>query len=155
MVRKAAIFCTAVAWIVCISSPTLAAGNNSTTLLGTNPYLSDGATALQFGNYSEGVRLTRLGLKAPPQWSDRSAALSNLCAGFAGTAKYDEAIEHCTSAIEINDGNWQAYNNRAIAHVGLGNVKEAQQDVDRGLELNPESTELRSVQQLVWNVPTR
>ena len=152
MVRQLVTICTAAAWIVCISSSALAAGQ-ARILLGANPYLSDGATALLYGNYSEGIRLTELGLETPPKWTDRSAALSNLCAGLAGSAEYDEAVVHCTSAIEINNGNWQAYNNRAIAHVGLGNVDQAQQDIDRGFELNPDSSELWMVQQLVWNAP--
>jgi tetratricopeptide (TPR) repeat protein len=152
MVRQVATLCTAAAWIVCMSSSSFAAGG-SRILLGANPYLSNGATALLYGDYSEGVRLTERGLESPPGWSDRSAALSNLCAGLAGNANYDEAITQCTSAIEINDDNWQAYNNRAIAHIGLGEINEAQQDINRGLKLNPDSSELLMVQQLVWNTP--
>ena len=152
MVRQIVAMSTAAAWIVCISSSALAAGE-SRILLGANPYLSNGATALLYGNYSEGIRLTELGLETPPEWSDRSAALSNLCAGLAGNGLYDEAIVHCTSAIEINDGNWQAYNNRAIAYIGVGQVNQAQQDINRGLTLNPDSSELLMVQQLVRDAP--
>ena len=151
--RSRTIFCTAAVWIVCTSSLTLAAGG-SRIVLGTEPHLSKGAIALLFGNYDEGIRLTKLGLGAPPDWSDRSGALSNLCAGFAGAAAYDQAIKHCTSAIAINESNWQAYNNRAIAFIGLGLAEEAQEDINRGLELNPESTQLLKVQQLVRNTLT-
>jgi tetratricopeptide (TPR) repeat protein len=123
--------------------------------MGSNPHLSDGATALLYGNYSEGIRLTELGLEAPPGWTDRSAALSNLCAGLAGSAEYEKAIAHCTSAIKLDRDNWQAYNNRAIAHIGLGQIGKAQQDINRGFELNPDSSELFMVQQLVEQKPSR
>jgi tetratricopeptide (TPR) repeat protein len=133
-----------------MSSSSFAAGEGR-ILLGANPHLSDGATALLYGNYSEGIRLTELGLDGPPDRADRSAALSNLCAGLAGSAEYSEAIAQCTSAIEIDDDNWQAFNNRAIAHLGMGKLGKAQKDINRGLELNPGSSELLMVQQLVKN----
>ncbi len=97
--------------IACITLPAFA-GDDNRVRLGADPQLSDGATALSIGNYGEGIRLTELGLKAPPARSDRSAAMSNLCAGFAGTQQYDLALTHCSAALEINDSNWQAYNNR-------------------------------------------
>jgi tetratricopeptide (TPR) repeat protein len=152
MVRITILLVTITAWILCTISPSLAADDDSRSRLGPNPYLVEGAEALMFGNYNEGIRLTELGLETPPDWPDRSAALSNLCAGLAGSADYAEAIASCTSAIEIDDYNWQAYNNRAIANIGLGRIGAAQQDVDRGLELNPESSELTIVQQMVWTM---
>jgi tetratricopeptide (TPR) repeat protein len=155
MMRNIGVICTTVAWIVCIGSPSFAAGETR-TLLGTNPDLASGATALMFGRFDEGIRLTKLGLKAPPEFDDRSAALSNLCAGLAGTAKYKQAITYCTRAIEIRDDNWQAYNNRAIAYLGMGRITRAQNDVNQGLELNPESAQLQQVQHLVRiNMPRR
>ena len=140
--------------IACIAAPAFATDNNR-VLLGSNPELSDGATALSIGNYSEGIRLTEIGLEAPPARSNRSAAMSNLCAGFAGTQEYHRALTHCSAALEIDDGNWQAYNNRALASFRLGDLEAAQKDIDRGLELNPESRELRGVQKLVWEASTR
>ena len=135
-------------WIACITAPAYATDNHR-VLLGSNPELSDGATALSIGNYSEGIRLTEIGLRAPPTRGDRSAAMSNLCAGFAGNQDFNRAITHCSAALEIDDSNWQAYNNRALANFGLGDLEAAQNDIDRGLALNPESRELRGVQQLV------
>ena len=140
--------------IACITLPAFA-GDDNRVRLGADPQLSDGATALSIGNYGEGIRLTELGLKAPPARSDRSAAMSNLCAGFAGTQQYDLALTHCSAALEINDSNWQAYNNRALAHFRLGDLEAAQRDIDRGLELNPKSGQLKRVQQLVQAAPTR
>ena len=140
--------------IACITAPAFA-GDNSRVLLGADPQLADGATALSIGNYGEGIRLTERGLKAPPARDNRSGAMSNLCAGFAGTQDYDRALTHCSAALEIDDSNWQAYNNRALANFRLGDLEAAQKDIDRGLELNPESRELRGVQKLVWEASTR
>ena len=131
------------------------AGDDSRVLLGSDPHLSDGATALTTGNYGEGIRLTEIGLKAPPARNNRSAAMSNLCAGFAGTREYDLALRHCTAALEIDASNWQAFNNRALAHFRLGDLAAAQQDLDRGLALNPESGQLKRVQELVQEASIR
>jgi tetratricopeptide (TPR) repeat protein len=140
--------------IVCITTPAFARDDNR-IILGADPQLSDGATALSVGNYSEGIRLTELGLKGPPARDDRSAAMSNLCAGFAGTKEYDLALTHCSAALQIDERNWQAYNNRALTHVLLGHLEAAQQDIDRGLQINPESGQLRQVQKLVRAASTR
>jgi tetratricopeptide (TPR) repeat protein len=153
MVRIAPLVAIAI-WIACITAPA-SAEDHKRMILGSDPNLSDGATALSTGNYDEGVRLTKLGLKAPPERGDRSAAMSNLCAGLAGTQKYDQALAHCRAALEIDDRNWQAYNNRALVYFRLGDLAAAQRDIDRGLALNPESGQLKRVQKLVDEAPNR
>lgn len=153
MVRISPLLSVAV-WIACITAPAYP-GEYNRVVLGSDPNLSDGATALSTGNYDEGIRLTKLGLKAPPARSNRSAAMSNLCAGFAGTQEFNLAVAHCNAALEIDDSNWQAYNNRAFAFFRLGDLAAAQKDIDRGLELNPDSGQLKSVQKLVREASIR
>ncbi len=146
---------TAVMWIACISvwiaciSSVVYASDLDRTIFGANAQLADGATALTIGNYDEGIRLTRLGLSGPPKPSRRSAALSNLCAGFDGTAQYERALAHCTAALKIDRRNWQAYNNRAIAHLGLGQLEAAEADISRAVALNPKSKQLQRARQTV------
>lgn len=142
------ITCMAVLWIACISSLVHASDMDS-VVLGVSPQLADGATALTVGNYDEGIRLTKLGLNSPRKPSQRSAALSNLCAGFDGNEQFAKAIAHCTAALEINKRNWQAYNNRAVAHLGLGELEAADADITRAVALNPKSKKLQRMQQAV------
>jgi len=142
------ITCMAVLWIACISS-LVHASDLDRTVLGVSPQLADGATALSSGNYDEGIRLTKLGLDRQPKPSQRSGALSNLCAGFDGTAQYERAIVHCTAALKIDSRNWHAYNNRAIAHLGLGQLEAAQLDITRAVALNPDSKKLQRTQRVV------
>ncbi len=142
------IACMAVLWIACISS-LVHASDSDRTVLGVSSDLADGATALTIGNYDEGIRLTRLGLNSPPDPGQRSAALSNLCAGFDGTAEFERALVQCTAALEIDASNWQAYNNRAIAYLGLGDLESAQADIIEAVALNPRSRMLQRSQQAV------
>ena len=149
MVRSA---CTAVLWIACTGTLVHTEGvraQEQVTRIGANPYLVDGAHALSIGSYDEAIRHTQRGLAEPIERTDRSAALSNLCGGFDGTGDYRRALESCDAALAIDDGNWQAYGNRAIAHLRLGQLEAARADVEHGLVLNPTSSGLLAVQKLV------
>ena len=92
----------------------------SKTTLGGNEALVAGSRALMVGNYEAGIRLTLRGLKSENSRLRRARALSNLCAGYTGTREHDKALEACNQALEINSVNWRAYNNRALALIGLG-----------------------------------
>ena len=123
--------------------------SDSTQLIGVNPQLSDGARALQLGDYAEGIRLTLEGLKTRPGQRHRASALNNLCAGYVASGQFEEAIQHCSDAIEINDRNWRMYSNRALAFLGKGQVAAAVRDTRKGLELNPDGPTLIKVRAMI------
>ena len=126
--------------------PTLAVADDlGRSVLGADPDLSQGAWALQMGQYDEGTRLTQEGLKGPIRGKDKVAALSNLCAGYVGLERFEEAITVCSLALESNPRHWRAYNNRAIAWLGMGRLQDARADVEAGLALNPDSSKLARV----------
>ncbi len=126
-----------------------AAVAGDTTLLGPNPDLVAGAEALQRGRFAEGIARTRAGLDAFVSADERASGLSNLCAGYIALRQYDVAIVHCSEALALNRGSWQAYNNRALAYLGKGMVRLARRDVRRGLALNPQAQRLLQVAALV------
>lgn len=116
----------------------------SRTVLGnTNIELSDGAHALQAGDYERGVELTLAGLDQPALERDRVAGLSNLCAGYVGLRKFELALVRCSQALELDPQNWRALNNRAAAWLGLGQPDAALQDLRRALAINPDATVLQ------------
>ena len=136
--------CTYIAVCFLAASTSLATEPTSKTVIGpANLDLAAGADALRFGDYEEGIKLTLRGLEQHPSERDRSAALSNLCAGYAATDEYDLAIEHCNDALQIDERNWHAYHNRAAANLYQGNLDEAIRDAEAGLALNPRSRKLR------------
>ena len=132
-----------------LSGPASHAEDTGTTIIGVNPNLSEGAYALEFGNYEEGIRLTLEGLRSSVRPSDRIGALSNLCAGYVGVRDYESALRYCNRALRIDEKNWHAYNNRSLAYLGLGDVKAAQRDLETGLSLNPSSKTLVEVGRLI------
>ena len=142
--------------VACLCGPTgLAAESGSNTVHGVDPGLSAGATALQLGNYEQGIRLTLAGLSKTIRPKDLVGALSNLCAGYVHTRKYDVALGYCNRALRLDSSNWHAYNNRGLANLGLGRYGEARHDVEKGLSLNPTATELHLVDVLVAKAAKR
>jgi len=113
------------------------------TVLGANESLAAGSRALQAGNYEAGIKHTLRGLQAEPARIHRARALSNLCAGYAGAGQYEQAVTACNEAIELNARNWRAYNNRALALIGLGRLHDSRRDLEIATSLNPDSQKLR------------
>jgi len=136
--------CIIIAVSFLTASTSLATEATSKTVIGpANLDLAAGADALRFGDYEEGIKLTLRGLQQHPSQRDRSAALSNLCAGYAATEQFDLAIKHCNESLDIDERNWHAYHNRATAHLRRGDFGEAIKDAEAGLALNPRSRKLR------------
>ena len=125
------------------------AESQNATVIGLPEMLSDGARALQFRDYETGVRLTLAGLRGDVSRRNRAAGLSNLCAGYAGLARYDEALEACNQAMALRATRWRVYNNRALAYLGRGQVQAARRDAEEGLALNPDAVTLHKVMELV------
>ena len=117
--------------------------SQSSTVMGpTNPQLAEGATALDEGRTEEGIRLTLEGLKLPTDLKDKAAGYSNLCAGYAMLRMWDEALQHCNTAIELDRYNWRSFNNRAAVYAGEGQYDLAVNDIRAGLDIAPNSRTL-------------
>ncbi len=141
-----------VGWLAVTPVPVCADGapkSAGVTVFGSDPDLSAGAAALQLGNFEEGIRLTLEGLKRGPAARNRASGFNNLCAGYVGARQYEQAMEACDAALEINASNWHVYNNRALALLGLGRLEEARRDHETGLALKPDSPKLGKVRGLI------
>ncbi|XP_024016159.1 RNA polymerase II-associated protein 3 isoform X2 [Eutrema salsugineum] len=80
----------------------------------------------------------------------RSIALSPNAVAFANRAmaylkikRYREAEIDCTEALNLDDRYTKAYSRRATARKALGMVKEAMEDAEFALRLEPQSQELQ------------
>jgi tetratricopeptide (TPR) repeat protein len=122
----------------------------SATALGPlNQLLSEGAAALEAGRHEEGVRLTLAGLAQPNNPREQASGHSNVCAGYAALKRFQEALEHCNRALDLDHGNWRTYNNRAAVFTGLRQYELALADVHKGLELAPGSGTLHKSLEVV------
>ena len=48
-----------------------------------------------------------------------------------------------TSRLRSADDNWRTWQNRAAANLGLGKIEESLRDIQRGLQINPDSDSLQ------------
>lgn len=115
----------------------------SSTVLGSNPQLADGAAAMTSGDWLRGIELTQQGMIATVSKEDRAAGLANLCAGYAALKQFQKALDFCDQSLAVEDNNWRTWQNRAACHLGLGKIDESLRDVQRGLQLNPDSDALQ------------
>jgi tetratricopeptide (TPR) repeat protein len=115
----------------------------------SNINLADGATALRMGNAEDGVRLTQRGLKTAANDRERVAGYSNLCAGFIMLERFDEALDACNQALEINDGHWRGYSNRALAYLKLERYEEAQRDIASSEAINPNAHSTKVIRSML------
>jgi tetratricopeptide (TPR) repeat protein len=112
----------------------------SITVLGApNQNLASGSVALEAGRFQDGIRLTLAGLEDVASLKDQAAGHANVCAGYAALKRWNEALPHCNRSLDLDRGNWRAFNNRAAVYVGLGMFDLAMTDVNAGLELAPDS----------------
>ena len=118
------------------------------TVVGANPWLSDGAHALQFKDYSEGIRLTLIGLKGPVSERNRIAAFSNLCAGYVLLGQYEAGLPYCDAALAENGQHWRARCNRAVIYIKLRRFEEAHADLLVGEEVRPNAKALQAVRKM-------
>ncbi|MDH3531444.1 MAG: hypothetical protein OEO82_00865 [Gammaproteobacteria bacterium] len=120
------------------------------TVIGpTNPELQYGADALLAGDAQEGVRLTLAGLKQAGSARERHTAWSNLCAGYVMLEQYQTALEYCNQVLEENDRHWRAYSNRALVNIKLQRYAAAEQDLQHGESLAPNSRTLQAVRAML------
>jgi len=136
------------------SIPCVLAAENpgSSTVIGaTNLLLAEGAAALEQGRVEEGIRLTQDGLKLTASRPEIAAGHANLCAGFAISKRWDEALIHCNTSIELDATNWRAFNNRSAVFVAQGLYDLAIADVLTGLKLAPESSTLKKSLQIAYD----
>jgi tetratricopeptide (TPR) repeat protein len=128
---------------LCSSAAAETPATGSNTVIGPNVLLSDGAEALMKGQWERGIELTKMGLAFAVGQEDRAAAYANLCAGYGALKQYQRALENCDQSLAITQENWRAWQNRAAANLGLGKIEESLRDIQRGLQLNPDSDALQ------------
>jgi tetratricopeptide (TPR) repeat protein len=69
-----------------------------------------------------------------------SSALSILCLSiitWTQVGYWQNSITLYNHTLKVTDDNWLIYFNRGVAHNGLGNYRQAIEDCDRAIEINP------------------
>ncbi|PKA55146.1 Outer envelope protein 64, chloroplastic [Apostasia shenzhenica] len=72
-----------------------------------------------------------------------SVAFANRAMAFLKQRKFEEAENDCTEALNLDDRYVKAYSRRVTARKELGKFKEAMEDADFAVRLDPNNPELR------------
>lgn len=136
----------------CLASGHVQAQESKSVVGPTNADLSDGAALLLSGDAEEGVRKTLRGLQIATSRSERVAGLSNLCAGYMMLEEPEKGLPYCSEALELNDRDWRARSNRALAHLKLGNLEEAERDLQVAEEIAPNARTVKMVRSMLLDV---
>ncbi|XP_020868288.1 RNA polymerase II-associated protein 3 isoform X2 [Arabidopsis lyrata subsp. lyrata] len=75
--------------------------------------------------------------------SPNAIAYANRAMAYLKIKRYREADVDCTEALNLDDRYIKAYSRRATARKELGMIKEAKEDAEFALRLEPESQELK------------
>jgi tetratricopeptide (TPR) repeat protein len=75
---------------------------------------------------------------------DNDEYLANLAGAYKSLGRHTEAIERCNEALSINNKNFIAFTNRAIARARLGLHAEALEDYNLSLAINPTHKQLHT-----------
>ena len=79
-----------------------------------NSLINDSAFELDHGHFRDGVALAEEALRSGGVSADNYAGLYNtLCIGLTGLQRFNEALDYCNRALELNPRSWVFYNNRA------------------------------------------
>ena len=117
---------------------------SSNTVIGPNVMLADGAEALMRGDWERGVQLTQMGLTFAISQQDRASATRQPVRRFRGAqAVSARARALRSSRSQLESDNWRTWQNRAAANLGLGKVEDSLRDIQRGLQINPDSDSLQ------------
>jgi len=137
---RAAAF-AALAAFGCITSHSAFAGDNKLYMMMT-PNEVRGTREIELGNIDQGVRKSLLAINASAA-SQRVAAFTNLCIGYAKQGDLMAALEYCDKAVAEDRFADVAYTNRGAVHYLLGNYTNSVMDLRQALDLRADTMEAR------------
>lgn len=98
---------------------------------------------LKAGEITDARRNYVRALKTDLTAAQQANAYNGLCIADIREEQWDQAIEHCNTAIDLVPHNWRYYNNRGNVYLGLGEYEKAMQEYEKGLRFAPKSITIR------------
>ncbi|MFB1035762.1 MAG: hypothetical protein QMC38_10495 [Sinobacterium sp.] len=110
-----------------------------------------GVREIESGKFEQGIRKSKAALAKTSALSLRRPLLDNLCVAHLAINDMEQANQYCQDAVNTGKASVISYNNRAVMHYVLGNVKASLEDLDaahsQGRFQNMVATNLKIVNQ--------
>jgi len=100
-----------------------------------------GNAALQTGNYNEAIKYYTDAIALD---SNNHVLYSNRSAAYAKSEKYQQALEDAEKTVSLKSDWGKGYSRKGSALAYLGRYDESIQAYEKGLQLDPNNTQLRS-----------
>ena len=89
-----------------------------------------GVREIESGKLEQGIRKSKAALAKTSTMSLRKPLLDNLCVAHLAINDMEQANQYCQDAVKTGKASAISYNNRAVMHYVLGNVKASLEDLD-------------------------
>jgi hypothetical protein len=89
-----------------------------------------GVREIESGKLVQGIRKSKAALAKTSTVSLRKPLLDNLCVAHLAINDMEQANQYCQAAVNTGKASAISYNNRAVMHYVLGNVKASLEDLD-------------------------
>jgi tetratricopeptide (TPR) repeat protein len=106
--------------------------------------LRQGNTYLEKGEIDKAKKSLMRALKSNLTDRQRATTMNSLCVAHLKEESWRKAEKFCDKAIEIFPVDWRYYNNRGNVYLGLGKIKAAIEQYEKGLDLAPNSSVITS-----------
>jgi tetratricopeptide (TPR) repeat protein len=133
---------TIVAFGVALAATSAVAGDNVIHMM-TLPTDVRGTLEIETGEIERGIAKSLTAVESPRP-SIRSAALANLCIGYAKQGEYAMALEYCDKGVDEGRYTWMALINRGAVHYLLGNYTSSVTDLRRARDIRSTAMEAKN-----------
>ena len=89
-----------------------------------------GVREIESGKLEQGIRKSKAALAKTSTLSLRKPLLDNLCVAHLAVNDMEQANQYCQAAVNTGKASAISYNNRAVMHYILGNVRASLEDLD-------------------------
>ncbi|KAH9624188.1 hypothetical protein KSS87_000554 [Heliosperma pusillum] len=111
-------------------------------LLNYAAYVKEGDKCIKSKNFTKAIEWYSKSIDLSPN----PATISNRALAYYAVENYQEAENDCTASLQLDANYLKAYWCRALARRNVGNLKEALDDVELGLMLEPKNGEVKKLQ---------
>jgi tetratricopeptide (TPR) repeat protein len=112
-----------------------------------------GVRYLAAGRYAEAVDAFGLAIQEATGTGDavtQAIAYANRCYARDALGQHEQAVDDCTTSLELQPDDPEVLNNRGVAYLHMGRLEEAERDFDRAVELRPDYAEALANRGRVW-----
>lgn len=122
----------------------VAFANTTEIIIQPSELLRQGNQYLEKGEIEKAKKALMRALKTDLTDRQRATTMNSVCVAYLKEESWRKAEKFCDMAIDLFPMDWRFYNNRGNVYLGLGKIKAAIAQYEKGRKLAPSSSVLAS-----------